>query len=388
MDVVVKHLATRGLEVAHNVLQPNKLQARSDEHPQDGEGKQMSVLGGTIIVCTIVAFAFLLFIVNYSVGVVMNNLTMIETPVEGISIEAPTQDADNTPKKGDTLIVDEVPSIRHLQPKPITNSVRTTMRHLKATAGRWARFRGLKFAIIYGIAHNLVMSILAFALAVPYGASAHHFKVQITLLAFIFQVIAGVIATMITVPLHMAWTHSTIAMPSAKGIRSRLPTKKQWKLLWTPAAVFAVTQRLQALFMEGSKLLIGELAPNASGKQAGIYGVKVVGVLFFALAIALFITLPAEVTLTRMEASMLPDEEDTVVPFDRSFGGKVVPAIVGGTGAVGFWDAWKSFNWEARRRLIKLNVKLWAINMALVFVGVFAIMSSLVAFGGNTTIKF
>ena len=39
---------------------------------------------------------------------------------------------------------------------------------------------------------------------------------------------------------------------------------------------------------------------------------------------------------------MLPDEDEAIVPFDRSFGGKVVPAILGGSGKLSIRDAWKT----------------------------------------------
>jgi hypothetical protein len=38
---------------------------------------------------------------------------------------------------------------------------------------------------------------------------------------------------------------------------------------------------------------------------------------------------------------------------------------MGGTGVVGFLDAWRSFNWEARRRLIKLFTKNFFITIGM-----------------------
>ncbi len=61
---------------------------------------------------------------------------------------------------------------------------------------------------------------------------------------------------------------------------------------------------------------------------------------------------------------MLPEDDESIVPFDRTFAGKVVPEIVGGTGAVGMLDAWKSFDKSARIRLIKLYGKIFAVQVA------------------------
>jgi hypothetical protein len=88
----------------------------------------------------------------------------------------------------------------------------------------------------------------------------------------------------------------------------------------------------------------------------------------FAITCTLFLCLPANVTLVRIEASILPEEDDTIVPFDRTFGGKVVSQMMGGTGKVSFLEAWRSFNWEARRRLIKLFVKGFFVIMGMLLV--------------------
>ena len=68
--------------------------------------------------------------------------------------------------------------------------------------------------------------------------------------------------------------------------------------------------------------------------------------------------------MTRVQASLLPEEEETIIPFDRSFGGKVEPKIVGGTGAVSMVDAWKSFDIATCIRLVKLYVKIFVIEIA------------------------
>ena len=64
---------------------------------------------------------------------------------------------------------------------------------------------------------------------------------------------------------------------------------------------------------------------------------------------------------------MLPDEDESIVPFDRSFGGKVEPEDVGGSGCVGMLDAWKTFDWAARIRLIKLYAKVFALQITTMF---------------------
>jgi len=87
-------------------------------------------------------------------------------------------------------------------------------------------------------------------------------------------------------------------------------------------------------------------------------------VLFCTFALFILLEVPATVTVVRVAASMLPEDYETIVPFDRSFGGKVTPVILGGAGKIGMLEAWKSFSWSSRIRLIKLVGKVFAIIVA------------------------
>ena len=95
------------------------------------------------------------------------------------------------------------------------------------------------------------------------------------------------------------------------------------------------------------------------------------------LLMAVLIVFPASVSLTRVQASMLPEENESIVPFDRTFGGKVKPEILGGSGAVGMLDAWKSFGWAARVRLVKLYAKIGLIQCAATVVFMMMIIGEL-----------
>ena len=60
------------------------------------------------------------------------------------------------------------------------------------------------------------------------------------------------------------------------------------------------------------------------------------------------------------------------LPFDRSFGGRMTPEVLGGNGCVGMVNAWRSFDKEARFRLIKLYLKIVAIQ---IFAAIFFVMT-------------
>jgi hypothetical protein len=120
-----------------------------------------------------------------------------------------------------------------------------------------------------------------------------------------------------------------------------------------------------------------------TGTQLACLAVRLIVAFVFMIACTLFLCLPAIVTLVRIEASILPEDQDTIVPFDRSFGGKVVGQMHGGSGKIGFLDAWRSFNWEARRRLIKLFVKVFFILAALLFVVVHVLIGEMMLVFGT-----
>ncbi len=80
------------------------------------------------------------------------------------------------------------------------------------------------------------------------------------------------------------------------------------------------------------------------------------------VGIFVFVVIPADVTLKRVQASMLPENDESIVPFDRTFAGKVKPEVLGGSGAVSMLEAWKSFDGSARIRLMKLYLKIFLVS--------------------------
>ncbi|SCO01702.1 uncharacterized protein FFB20_11468 [Fusarium fujikuroi] len=85
------------------------------------------------------------------------------------------------------------------------------------------------------------------------------------------------------------------------------------------------------------------------------------------------IQIPAYVVLVRVQASLLPADADTIIPFDRSFNGRIEPVVVGGLGYATVRDAWSSFSKSAWRRIVMLSVKIVAVTFAALCV-IFAVI--------------
>merc|ERR1712029_64293 len=264
-----------------------------------------------------------------------------------------------------TLCMVEIPhaAITIVRQKPITSSIRGTVKHLVAHAGKWARFRGFKIHALYSLAFSLAIQFFGgFLASLVFGG----FPGQ--------MIIVSGLAGAAVANLHAAWTHKVVSMPSEATFWQRVPSKSSWKALAPAAAASAAMPYISLYLTAGVAILLGlhkvdpENLAQYSRRQWTCLAVRGLATLVFAIFTSLFLCIPATVTQVRIEASLLPEEQDSIVPFDRTFGGKVVGHLLGGTGRIGFLDAWRSFNWEARRRLIKLYVKIGAIMAFAIFV--------------------
>jgi hypothetical protein len=68
----------------------------------------------------------------------------------------------------------------------------------------------------------------------------------------------------------------------------------------------------------------------------------------------------------RIQASLLPVEDSTIIPFDRSFKGRVQPARTNGRDYATISDAWRSFSWDNWRGLIILSFKIIILSLSLI----------------------
>ena len=236
--------------------------------------------------------------------------------------------------------------------EPITSSFGRTLKHLRANAGRFSRFRGIRIFFVYNAAMTMCTSF-------------------ITSLPIIPSVIAPVLASLVLANVSMAWTHIVISENSNKPWYKRVPSLKVWKKVAGPTAFLAIAEQLTILIPVGMAVVFGfhemnhKAAKELSSSEKQVLILKAFSIFAVSIFMALFVVIPANVALTRVQASLLSDDQETIVPFDRSFSGKVVPEIVGGTGVVGVRDALTTFDFSSRLRLIKAYVKVFFMQTAL-----------------------
>ncbi|QIW97785.1 hypothetical protein AMS68_003303 [Peltaster fructicola] len=314
------------------------------------------------VAVVLITTIFLICSVDYTVGSVMASLTMIESPSTTTIVEtAPPaySDEPDAPleKKMDVADV-EVVVIDH---KPITASVVGTIKHLHRIGGFRARWRGLGWSIIYHFAVNFVGHLFGGLFS---GVLGH----------ILAQGLGYTLSVVLMCRLHMVWTHAMIATPTSTSWSERFIPRKQCKPLLLASLNYAVAQ--QSIIVLPAMLLL-VLSPivfafpgltQASTLQVAFLAFHVVALPTIAILAALFIYLPAASTLARVEACLLPQGRETIVPFDRM-------AIVGdldlnerGSAKKLNAAAWKSFTNATRLRLVKLFVKLVAFQVAVILV--------------------
>ncbi|KAL1306129.1 hypothetical protein AAFC00_004243 [Neodothiora populina] len=349
---VVGHLARRALDGSPEQFQVEQLKKAARLY-EDTPGAEVKPAEMIPIVLTIILFIVLYASVRYTLGEVVSTLAMIEQPQSTVTRQ--TVDADSIEpdapldkEEKERLIFEEEVVVKQ---EPLTRSIRKTIRHLHSVGGFSARWRGLGVSAAYHLAHSLCSNFIA--------SFFHDFA--------IVQAITYIVSSVLLARIHMTWTHVMISEPSPKPWFRRIVSDAGvWRALILPSAVYATAQ------MTTIGLPVIAFVTFTSGSGVANYSQMWIGLLasvMVMLGLSLLVLLPASVTLTRIEASFLPEDETTIVPFDRTFGG-----AKNGSKSL-FIEAWRSFDMSSRLRLIVFYVKMAAIQIMIVNVGIHAVMA-------------
>lgn len=239
----------------------------------------------------------------------------------------------------------------------VTSSMRGCHRVLRASGGFRANFRGFYCLLAQNIMTYMLMGI--FGASLGSGGSS----------------VGTLLAHLSLVQFSAAWVHIIISAPSPERFWRRLPPFKRtfeatWKavtLYWAAAELTRWIPLLTAALLRIK--FNNEITDSEPVQQPDGFGWRVLIVGLVAVLFSILVLIPAHIVLVRVQASLLPEDTETIIPFDRSFEGTVEPAVVGGKGYVTMRDAWKTFSRTAWRRIVKLYVKIYAISFAF---GIFA----------------
>lgn len=381
MSSIGHHLVRRAFDATQDHLTSSSgfrgiNPADEPQGQDDARIKQLAIWGIAIIYLTGILYMAIMSAISYTYGDVIATLAMIETPTAAaFKISSDDDNTTTTTVVDAPLLSDSQKSEKSqlldsdlylIKQPPITSKMFLALKHLKSQCGRLAGFRGLHVSLIYHILHSLIVNLFT-------ANTRNH----------LLRSAVAIITTIALCRLQMTWTHIVISAPSTKRWWRRIPSVKAGKNIIIPTAVYAIAVQAAiyvpaALFATVYPTLFREtqLGDNAFSVQK-VALVEILAIGLIAIGTVFLIVIPADVTLKRVQASMLPEEDETVVPFDRTFAGKVVPEVVGGSGAVGMLDAWKTFDRSARIRLIKLYGKIFAIQAFITFMFFFTVIAEL-----------
>lgn len=235
--------------------------------------------------------------------------------------------------------------------KPITASIRRTYKLLRAANGWRGNFRGFWLAVLIFILSAIGTVVLS---AIP----------------FVPGFVAGLIVALGLVQLQAAWVHTVIrATPSTVPVWRNLPpfrrtfeaTSIPTFISWAASVIPTIVSVLitHALKLDKYDIRYPHDVPAYSHDMIW----KTIVVFVVALVLVFGLTIPANVILVRVQASLLPPDEDTVVPFDRSFNGTVEPAVVGGRSFVTIRDAFRTFSRASWKRVYLLYIKFHVLSI-------------------------
>ncbi|CAG8933961.1 unnamed protein product [Penicillium salamii] len=295
-------------------------------------------LGILIIFLTGIAFILAILWVHYT-----STVLAILAAVEDVNANYISLD-DEGPKDPETG--------EPIDAKPITSGLRSSIRHLRARGGLRECFRGLRMSIDVGMAEFGIRCMMSLALPA-------------SMRSFLGFLVLDFIARMPLATWQMAWVHRVIADKSPQYRYRRFLGYQNWPRIAPAAALYnfamSMTISLTPAVFIAIWSMLGIIRPFKDW-ELWQYIAFVLRILF-----GIALSVPAKIIFARVAASMLPEEDVPILPFDRSFGGKV--AGLSGRGELGLLDAWTTFGWSARIRFAKILFKGLGIEIALVCIG-------------------
>lgn len=281
--------------------------------------------------------------VDYTYGQVVATLAAVENSNPDIYICIDDHSSDQDPTKPSVPSGIEDATLSHPS-QPVTTGFRSTIKHLRAQAGFWSRLRGLSAYLCFVVPQVYVMILLS--------SSKGTTLLVVTCL------------NVLLAPLHLAWVHIVISQPSPRRFYQRIPHIRTCANI---APAIALRDGLSTAVYFATAALMH----NLRWKALDDLSPSILSLGLPALMSAV-VRVPTHAIFVRVAASMLPEEDETIVPFDRSFGGKIQPRVMGEGSHLGLLDAWQTFDRPARLRYGWVIIKTFFIE---VFLGVFLLIT-------------
>lgn len=309
----------------------------------------------------------------------MTALSDVEAPVPG-GVDSQDTGSEKYGLLEEDKYKDKKRSSSPTKPAYISSSVRATLRHLNAEAGDLSMFRGI------GTASTAYLLMIPMFLFIEFVS---HRLPLVKKSSRAAEAFSNVAAALIASQIFATVLHVCISKPRYKFWFRRMPLTwfKVLRISWLAVLVDIVSEEIvQAAFY----YLTPNSKPEPKSQTTAIDANKTrkpfhlsdgplvkIGVAIVLWAcikamlrsqikpvIRMVLLTPFEAIHNRVYASMLPDDEDPVIPMDRSFQGR---PQTGGilqqqTQPLGFVEAARTIDKDTYIRMVKLKFKLHVIK--------------------------
>ncbi|KAE8334967.1 hypothetical protein BDV24DRAFT_15428 [Aspergillus arachidicola] len=227
----------------------------------------------------------------------------------------------------------------------VTNSLRTTIYHLRTQVGNSFYLRGFALVLIHDIARDTILP----GLLPVEGNSA------------LKRDIRSLISVALLANLQVLWVHIVITKPSRKFLFQQLPSLNCWLRVIPTALLEFILRRLAVqitLFIElylirTVELIDFDLDLNNSHAAGHVYALAALP----PRLVEFWLALPARVIFVRIAASMVPDDDELIIPLD--------PRLKS-SAPVGMFDAWRRDSWA---RACKIQTRGFIAGTAIFLLG-------------------
>jgi hypothetical protein len=261
----------------------------------------------------------------------------------------------------------------------VTSGIGKTLAYLRAEAGAFSMFRGLGYYIVYNFTEGFLNSLFVQLLR--------------PLLWVFADLFIPVVTTLLLWAFNNAWLHKVISKPSQKNWFARVTEQSRPRSVLPAIGLWGfcrnipvfVAQTLASIFVLSRFTLVDDKIHFADDASPKVTALQALGIYGLYLLLLLLLVVPASIVLVRVQASLLPETDEVIVPFDKTFGGKVVSDSMGGNNKLGMLDAWRSFAWPARIRLLKIYAKYFMLQVTLCLITLGLLVVLAVAFSPTPT---
>ncbi|KAH9893663.1 hypothetical protein F4778DRAFT_290069 [Xylariomycetidae sp. FL2044] len=342
----------------------NFITRRATEGGSSGSDDSLPVSNGLMalfVVGNLLLFLPLLFFISYTLSDLIPTLAVVEDDCppayERVSNSSSLQDEFGIKDGQEGKIalpldddnVDSAAAGSSSSYRPVTSSLRSTLRALKAVGGWPSLFRGLGL----NVAAQVVTAVVAMIL---------------TLLPFVPAFVAVLASSLICTPLYTAWVHAVVSTPGSFSYRRALGSGigRTYRAATLPTLALwgsVVVSHAVPVFLFHALGLSGGADAKSLGRGDAA---KALVVIASAVVLNVALVLPSHMVLTRVQASLLPADCDTIIPLDRTFGqADESSSAAAGRGYLSVAEAFRSVTRASVVRMVKIYARIFLATFGL-----------------------